>query len=119
MAKNSKPAPRRQRRGSAWYWRQTDTWYRTPPGTKRRIVLLDEQGRPIRGRDNKQAARLALARLRLREGLDAPLEAEPMPAKAISVAEVCSRYILHCEQAAGAGRMHPEYAGGVRRMLDR
>ena len=118
MAKNSKPAPRRQRRGSAWYWRQTDTWYRTPPGTKRRVALLDEQGRPIRGRDNKQAARLALARLRLREGLDAPLEREPTPAKAVSVAEVCSRYILHCEQAAGVGRMHPEYAGGVRRMLN-
>jgi integrase len=118
MAKNSKPAPRRQRRGSAWYWRQTDTWYHTPSGTKRRVALLDEQGRPIRGRDNKQAARLALARIRLREGLDAPLETEPTPAKAVSVAEVCSRYISHCEQAAAAGRMHPEYAGGVRRMLN-
>jgi hypothetical protein len=34
---------RRQQRGSAWHWKQTDSWYDTPPGTKKRIPLFDEQ----------------------------------------------------------------------------
>ena len=59
-----KPQQKRQRRakGSAWYWKQTDTWYFTPPGTRRRVPLLDDQGRRIRGSGNRQAAELALAR---------------------------------------------------------
>jgi hypothetical protein len=57
--------PRKQRRqplGSAWYWRQTDCWYYTQPGTKKRMPLFDEQGQRIGGRQNKEAAEIALAR---------------------------------------------------------
>jgi hypothetical protein len=58
---------RSQRRpcGSAWHWRQTDGWHYTPPGTKRRVPLVDEDGKQIRGKDNRQAAELALARVKV------------------------------------------------------
>jgi hypothetical protein len=55
---------RRQRHGSAGYWKQTDSWYFMPRGTMRREPLLDEKGGHIRGPESKQAARLALARVR-------------------------------------------------------
>ncbi len=46
MTTNTK---RRRPRGSAWYWKQTDTWYYTPPSTKSRVPLVDEAGTRIRG----------------------------------------------------------------------
>ena len=39
--------PRKQRRqphGSAWYWKQTNCWYYTLPGTKKRVGLNDGEG---------------------------------------------------------------------------
>ena len=56
---------RRRQRGSAWHWKQTDRWYYTPPGTKKRVPLMDKEGKRIHGEENRQAAELALARLRL------------------------------------------------------
>src|SRR5688572_25540729 len=44
---------RRQSHGSAWHWKQTDGWYYTLPGTKKRIALFDEDGRRIRGLENR------------------------------------------------------------------
>ena len=112
---------RRQRHGSAWYWKQTDCWYFTPPGTKRREPLRDENGKHVRGAENKQAARLALARVRLKRGL-APVSETPVVAAATteawSVARVCSEYLGHCERAVAAGRMHPEHRLGVIRYLN-
>src|SRR5262245_49651690 len=108
MAKNN--TQRRRRRGSAWYWKQTDSWYYTPKGTKKRVPLRDENGRPIRGLDSKPAAGLALARARLKHGLSpSPKEFNPsVTAEAWTVARVCSVYLEHCERAVAAGRMHPE-----------
>src|SRR4029453_8183686 len=40
---------RRQSHGSAWYWKQTDTWYYTLPGTKKRVSLFDEEGSRVKG----------------------------------------------------------------------
>ena len=120
MPEKAKQPLRRQRRGAAWYWQQTDCWYYTPSGTKSREPLLDEAGRHIRGPGNKQAARLALARVRIKRGLKPALNAETEPSppqKTWLVARVCSQYILHCNQAAAAGRMHPDYAKGVVRIL--
>jgi hypothetical protein len=37
-----RPESRRQSHGSAWHWKQTDTWYYTLLGTKKRIALFDE-----------------------------------------------------------------------------
>ena len=119
MAQNK--TQRRQRHGSAWYWKQTDCWYFTPPGTKRREPLRDENGKHVRGAENKQAARLALARVRLKQGLAPVTETPDVPAAAEevwSVARVCSEYLVHCERAVVTGRMHPEHRLGVIRYLN-
>jgi len=73
---------RRRAHGSAWHWLQTDAWYFTPPGTKRRVALLDSSGKRIKGKSNKQAAELPLARFKSRAvWKPSPEEAmEPKPA---------------------------------------
>ena len=53
-----KRGSRRRSHGSAWHWKQTDGWYYTLPGTKRRRPLVDENGKRVRGKENKQAAEL-------------------------------------------------------------
>ena len=67
---------RRQTHGSAWHWKQTDCWYYTLPGAKQRVPLFDVDGQRLRGKENKQAAALALARIKLGCGWkpDAPPE---------------------------------------------
>ena len=40
------------------HWKQTDCWYYTPPGTKRRVPLFDEDGKRIRGKRKRQGRRL-------------------------------------------------------------
>jgi len=67
MAGNRKS--RRQQHGSAWHWKQTDCWYFTPPWKKKRDALFDENEERIRGKDNKEAAQLALARIKLTDEL--------------------------------------------------
>ena len=91
---------RRQPHGSAWHWRQTDCWYCTEPGTKKRIPLFDEDGQRIRGKENREAAQLALAREKLaREG-----EAAGTPGSGEwLVAHVCSEYLQYCERGLSKG----------------
>jgi len=112
---------RRQRHGSAWYWKQTDSWFYTVPNSKRRVPLLDDQGKRIHGQGNKKAAQLALARVRLKGGLkpatDA-IEVAPAPSAPWSVARVCSGYLEHCQRAVAGGRMHPEHRDNVVRYLN-
>ena len=72
MARNRKQ--RRQQHGSAWHWKQTDCWYSTEPGTRKRVPLFDEQGERVRGTENKEAARLALARVNLVDELKRKLK---------------------------------------------
>lgn len=106
MAKTA--AQRRQRHGSAWYWIQTDSWYYTPPGTKRRVALLDENGKRIRGLQSKQVAGLALARVRVAAGGKPKAAAEPtdpQPAQTWLVAKVCADYIDYCQRGVAAGRI--------------
>lgn len=86
MATNGKR--QRRPRGSAWHWRQTDGWYYTPPDTKKRVPLEDDVGKPIRGKDNRQAAELALARAKV-AGQWRPT-AEPATEDDWLVAKVCS-----------------------------
>ncbi len=86
---------RRQSHGSAWHWKQTDCWYYTLPGTKKRMALFDEQGQRIRGKENKQAAEVALA-------LEQVSWNDPT-GLAIGngewlVARVCSEYLQYCER---------------------
>ena len=95
---------RRQPHGSAWHWRQTDCWYYTPPGTKKRAPLFDEDGRRIRGPENKKAAQRALARVQL-AGDDAAAPGGPAPGEEWLVARVCSEYIQYCERGAAGGTL--------------
>jgi len=99
VAKSEKPRRRRSRRqshGSAWHWKQTDSWYYTLPGTKRRVALFDEDGIRIRGIDNKKAAQLALARVKLGQGWEP--QAPPTSPEEWIVAKVCSEYLQYCER---------------------
>ena len=107
---------RRRPRGSAWYWKQTDTWYYTPPGTKRRVPLVDGDGKRIRGPGSGQAAVLALARLKVadqwRPAADPAAEGEWL------VAEICATYIEHCEARVVASSMGEAYRDEVVRRLN-
>ncbi len=96
--------PRKQRRkpqGSAWYWKQTDRWYYTLPGTKKRMPLFDEDGDRIRGRDNQDAAEQALSRVKVA----GELQDGQVSHQDWIVARVCSEYLLHCERSVAAGLM--------------
>lgn len=94
---------RRQSHGSAWHWEQTDSWYYTLPGTKKRVPLFDEDGNRIRGADNKKAAQLALARVKLGQGW-LP-EAPPASPDEWIVAKVCSEYLQYCERGVANGTL--------------
>jgi hypothetical protein len=87
--------PRKQRRqthGSAWHWKQTGCWYYTPPGSKRRVPLFDEQGQRIRGKENQAIAERALARAKL---ADAARTEGKAPDETWLVARVCSEYLQY------------------------
>jgi hypothetical protein len=66
--KRQRRKSRRQSHGSAWHWKQTDSWYYTLPGSKKRVALFDEEGNRVRGVDNKKSAQLAMARVKLGRG---------------------------------------------------
>lgn len=110
-------SPRRRRsRGRAWHWRQTGCWYYTPPGTKRRVRLMDEDGRPIRGKENGKAADLALARLKA-AGQWRPTEGPVNDAEWV-VARVCSEYIEYCSHGVSNGTISRAYQEEVVRRLN-
>ena len=109
MARNRKK--RRQQHGSAWHWKQTDCWYYTEPGTKKRVPLFDEKGERIRGKDNKDAAMLALARIKLVDELSTPI-----PTNADdkwTVARVCDVYLADLHRSA-----NPAWAKQVENWLN-
>jgi integrase len=98
---------RRRSKGTAWHWQQTDAWYYTPPGTKKRVPLFDERGQRIRGKDQKQAAELALARLKV-DGRWKPT-AVPASNPEWLVARVCSNYLQYCDRGVAAGTISAEH----------
>ena len=115
----SKPTRQRARRGSAWFWKQTNCWYYTPEGGKRRVPLFDQAGKRIRGAENKQAAELALARVRLAtDGRSASAAAPASPSEAWCVAKVCSEYLQACQQRKTAGTMSAAHCTNVVRYLN-
>ncbi len=95
MARNQ--GKRRQQHGSAWHWKQTDCWYFTEPGTKKRISLFDEDGQRIRGKENKESARLALARVKLIDELNPP---RPQSKEEWTVGKVCDTYLDDLHRSA-------------------
>lgn len=92
---------RRQSHGSAWHWKQTDCWYYTLPGTKKRVPLFGEDGQRIRGTDNQEAAEVALTRIKL-SGEGWTNGTLPHDGNWI-VARVCSEYIQHCGRGLANG----------------
>src|SRR5262249_54782349 len=107
---------RRQAHGAAWHWQQTDCWYYTLPGTKKRVPLFDEDGNRIRGQDNKHAAQLALARIKLAEA--APAAVAPAPGEAWLVAKVCSEYLQYCERGVTNGTLSVGHRDGASQILN-
>jgi len=91
-----KPKRRRQSHGSAWHWTQTDCWYYTLPGTRKRVALFDDQGERIRGKENREAAELALARERV--AWNEEDGGQGTAGEDWLVAKVCSDYVLYCER---------------------
>lgn len=116
MTTTNKTPRQRRSRGQAWHWKQTDAWYYTPPGTKRRVALRDEAGRSIRGQSNRLSAELALARIKAAGNWQPAIE--PVEDDPWVVARVCSLYIEYCEQRAAKGTLHPEYRAEVTRYLN-
>lgn len=110
------PTKQRRRRGSAWYWKQTDCWYFTPPGTKQRVPLVDVDGQRIRGTENRKAAETALARVKLagqwRPAADTPT------ATTWLVAKVCAEYIGYVERREKNRGVSDEYRQDVVRYLN-
>src|SRR6478609_816301 len=95
--------PRRQTHGSAWHWKQTDCWYYTLPGTKKRISLFDEEGNRIRGKENGRLAEHAYARAKLAGQTTSSVG--PVFPNDWLVAKVCSEYLQSCERRVAAGSM--------------
>jgi integrase len=58
---------------------------------------VDEDGRRIRGAHNKQAAQLAMARVKLADPWQPPAE-QPIATDDWLVAKVCSEYLQYCER---------------------
>lgn len=112
----AKSKTRRRQRGAAWYWKQTDAWYYTPPGTKDRKALVDEKGRRVRGKHSKPTADLALARIKANGRWRLP------PSDAASeqwlVAKVCSLQVQRVEAASTRGDATREYSDEARRYLN-
>lgn len=113
----AKKTPRRRRsRGKAWHWRQTDSWYYTPPGTKRRVRLLDEDGRPVRGKESRHIAELAFARVKAAGNWRPTVE--DVGDTSWLVANVCSRFIEYCRQRAERGTVSQPYCSEIARYLN-
>ncbi len=93
-----KAKKRRQSHGSAWHWKQTDCWYYTLPGSKKRVALFDGEGQRIRGKENKEIADVALAREQLSWEGETPGSGGEW-----IVARVCSKYLEYCERGVIKG----------------
>lgn len=105
--------PRKQRRnphGSAWHWKQTDCWYYTLPGSKKRMPLFDEEGSRIRGLKNEGLAEHALARAKLSGEMQSGGAAAEQD---WVVARVCSEYLQYCERSLAAGTMSQSHKIGA------
>ena len=88
--------------------------------TRKRVPLFDEDGQRIRGKDNREAAELALAREKLsweEEGQGGPGgDGEWL------VARACSDYLQYCERGVARGAIskgHRDNGSGRERIYSR
>ena len=86
------------------------------PGTKKRVAIFDEDGQRIRGRENKEAAELALAKEKL------AWEGEGDPSAIDSgqwlIARVCSDYIQYCNRGLENGSISKSHRDNAVRWLN-
>ena len=66
------------------------------------MSLFDEKGERIRGKESKEAARVALARINVADELNTPA---PAPSNEWTVAKVCDVYLADLHRSA-----NPEWA---------
>jgi integrase len=71
------------------------------------VPLFDEDGTRIRGKQSRDKARLALARVKLAE--QGQLAASPLATGDWVVARVCSEYIQYCERGVGSGTLSADH----------
>ncbi|MEX1223233.1 MAG: tyrosine-type recombinase/integrase [Pirellulales bacterium] len=107
---------RRQSHGSAWHWKQTDCWYYTMPGTKKRMALFDEDGERIRGKEKKHAAEIALAKEKL--AWDGDQDSSMVHYGEWLVARVCSDYIQYCDRGLNNGSISKSHYDNTVRWLN-
>ena len=107
---------RRQSHGSAWHWSQTDCWYYTMPGTKKRMPLFDESGERVRGKENKETAEVALAKEKLSWTDES--DALAIGGGQCLVAQVCSDYIQYCEKGLLKGQISKSHRDNSVRWLN-
>jgi hypothetical protein len=76
---------------------ETDCWYYTEPGGNKRIPLFDGKGERVRGKDNKEAARMARARIKVADELSTPI---PQVSNGWTVGRVCEVYLADLHLSA-------------------
>ena len=81
------------------------------PGTKKRVALFDEDGKRIRGKKNKEAAEVALARVKLAG--DDEATGAPVGNQQWLVARVCSDYLQYCERGVAGGTISKSHYGNT------
>jgi integrase len=86
------------------------------PGTKNRIPLFDDNGQRIHGVENKKAAQLALARIKLGSG--EPSEVPPAKEDEWLVAKVCSEYLQYCQRGVANRTLSQGHKDGVTWILN-
>lgn len=106
---------RRQSHGSAWHWKQTDCWYYTMPGSRKRVPLFDDKGERIRGSKSKEAAEVALAKEKVT--WSAAEVTAPRPSEWL-VARVCSDYVQYCERGLKAATISQSHRDNTVRWLN-
>ena len=77
---------------------------------------MDEDGKRIRGQDNRQAAELALARVKVADRWHPT--PEPASKGEWLVARVCSQYIEHCQRGVASGAISEGYRDDAVRYLN-
>jgi integrase len=84
------------------------------PGQKKRVPLFDESGQRIRGKKNREAAELALAR----EKLAWDGEESGTPNGPWLVARVCSDYLQYCERGVASASISPGHRNSAKSWLN-
>jgi hypothetical protein len=82
---------------------------------RKRVALFDEKGERIRGKENKEAAEIALAREKLTWEQDSP---SVVSGGEWFVARVCSEYLQYCERGLANGSISKSHRDNSKAWLN-